>query len=62
MPTPPLNDRDEVYVAESIAWDALDGHIPGQAGHNPSLWAVWIAALKAASMLAESAPKLPSDK
>lgn len=63
MPTPPpLNDRDKAYFAESSAWEMLDGRIPGQAGHNPSLWAVWVAALKAAVLQSDSGPTPPVQK
>jgi hypothetical protein len=60
MPTPPLNDRDKAYFAESSAWEMLEGHIPGQPGHDPSLWAIWIAALKKAIMMSESPPTPPT--
>lgn len=57
MPTVTSHQRlAHAYLAEASAWDKLDGRIPGEAGHNPSLWAAWLSALRAASQLTTALP------
>jgi hypothetical protein len=60
MPTVTAREtRAQAYLAESKAFDKLEGRIPGQVGHNPSLWTEWLAALRVATLLSGTSPKPP---